>query len=98
MVGMQVTAMHLLLLTRKDTNKYLHSIKCFLTNLSKVAVLSENSIMRFVTEDVAVEIAVGRTVMTGQCDIDPDRKSSHTLVAVKRNLKWHFTAFHNSRA
>jgi hypothetical protein len=54
--------------------------------------------MRFVTEDVAVEIAVGRTVMTGQCDTDLDRKSSHTLVAVKRNLKWHFTAFQNSRA
>lgn len=47
----------------------------------------------FVTEDVAIEIAVGRTIMTGRWDIDPDRNSSHTLVAVKRNLKLHFYRF-----
>jgi hypothetical protein len=44
-------------------------------------------------EYVAIDIAVGRTVMTGQWDIDPDRNSSHTLVAVKRNLKLHFYRF-----
>jgi uncharacterized protein (TIGR02246 family) len=42
----------------------------------------------FVTEDVAIMIAVGGTVMAGQSDIDPDRNSIHTLVAVKRNVKW----------
>jgi hypothetical protein len=51
-----------------------------------------------VTEDVAIIVAVGGTVMAGQSDIDPDRNSVHTLVAVKRNVKWYFTAFQNSRA
>jgi hypothetical protein len=46
-----------------------------------------------VTEGVAIMIAVGGTVMAGQLDIDPDRNSIHTLVAVKRNIKWYFTAF-----
>jgi uncharacterized protein (TIGR02246 family) len=35
--------------------------------------------IRFVTEDVAIMIAVGGTVMAGQSDIDPDRNSVHTL-------------------
>jgi hypothetical protein len=43
-------------------------------------------------------IAVGGTVMAGQSDIDPDRNSIHTLVAVKRDGNWYFTAFQNSRA
>ena len=54
--------------------------------------------IRFVREDVAIMIAVGGTLMAGQSDIDPDRNSVHTLVAVKRNVKWYFTAFQNSRA
>lgn len=54
--------------------------------------------IRFVTEDVAIMIAVGGTVMAGQSDIDPDRNSVHTLVAVKHNVKWYFTAFQNSQA
>src|SRR5919198_1210935 len=54
--------------------------------------------IRFVTEDVAIMIAVGGTVMAGQSDIDPDRNSVHTLVAVKHDVKWYFTAFQNSRA
>lgn len=49
--------------------------------------------IRFVTEDVAIEIAVGRRVMTRQLDIDPDRNSFHTLVDVKGNLKSHFYRF-----
>jgi uncharacterized protein (TIGR02246 family) len=54
--------------------------------------------VRFVTEDVAIMIAVGGTVMAGQSDIEPDRNSVHTIVAVKRESKWYFTAFQNSRA
>ena len=53
---------------------------------------------RFVTEDVAVMIAVGGTMMAGQSDIEPERNSIHTLVAIKRDAKWYFTAFQNSRA
>jgi uncharacterized protein (TIGR02246 family) len=54
--------------------------------------------IRFVTKDVAVMIAVGGTVMAGQSDIEPERNSIHTLVAIKRDAKWYFTAFQNSRA
>jgi uncharacterized protein (TIGR02246 family) len=54
--------------------------------------------IRFLTLDVAVMIAVGGTVMAGQSDIDPDRNSIHTLVAVKHDSNWYFTAFQNSRA
>jgi uncharacterized protein (TIGR02246 family) len=39
--------------------------------------------VRFVTSDVAVMHAVGGTVMAGQSDIDPERISIHTLVAMK---------------
>ena len=54
--------------------------------------------IRFVTDDVAVMVAVGGTVMAGQSDIEPDRNSIHTLVAVKHGNKWRFTAFQNTRA
>ena len=54
--------------------------------------------IRFVTEDVAVMIAVGGTMMAGQSDIEPERNSIHTLVAIKRDARWYLTAFQNSRA
>ena len=54
--------------------------------------------IRFVTVDIAIMIAVGGTVMAGQSDIEPERNSIHTIVAVKRENYWHFTAFQNSRA
>src|SRR5919108_5820281 len=54
--------------------------------------------IRFVTVDVAIMIAVGGTVMAGQSDIEPERNSIHTLVSVKRDRRWQFTAFQNSRA
>jgi uncharacterized protein (TIGR02246 family) len=54
--------------------------------------------IRFVTMDVAIMIAVGGTVMAGQWDIEPERNSIHTIVAVKRDNNWYFTAFQNSRA
>jgi uncharacterized protein (TIGR02246 family) len=55
--------------------------------------------IRFVTKDVAIMIAVGGTVMAGQSDIEPERNSIHTIVAVKRDSSnWYFTAFQNSRA
>jgi uncharacterized protein (TIGR02246 family) len=54
--------------------------------------------IRFVTMDVAIMIAVSGTVMAGQSDIEPERNSIHTIVAVKRDSNWHFAAFQNSRA
>ena len=54
--------------------------------------------VRFLTSDVAVMHAVGGTVMAGQSDLDPERNSIQTLVAVKRNGKWRLAAFQNTRA
>jgi uncharacterized protein (TIGR02246 family) len=53
--------------------------------------------VRFIAENVAIMIAVGGTVMTGQSDIEPERNSIHTIVAVKHDSNWYFTAFQNSR-
>jgi uncharacterized protein (TIGR02246 family) len=54
--------------------------------------------IRFVTQDVAVVTAVGGTVMAGQSDIEPERNSVHTLVAIKCGRNWRLTAFQNTRA
>ena len=54
--------------------------------------------VRFPRSDIAIMIAVGGTVMAGQSDIEPERNSIHTLVAIKRDRKWQFTAFQNTRA
>lgn len=54
--------------------------------------------IRFLTSDVAVIIAVGGTVMAGQSNIEPERNSIHTLIAIKCNGNWCLTAFQNTRA
>jgi len=54
--------------------------------------------IRFVTSDIAIMIAVGGTVMAGQSDIELERNSIHTIVAVKCDNNWYFTAFQNTRA
>lgn len=53
--------------------------------------------VRFLTSEVAVMHAVGGTVMAGQTDLDPERNSFQTLVAVKRDEKWRLAAFQNTR-
>ena len=50
------------------------------------------------TIDIAIMTAVSGTVMAGQSDIESERNSIHTIVAVKRDNNWYFTAFQNSRA
>jgi uncharacterized protein (TIGR02246 family) len=53
----------------------------------------------FLTTDVAVMHAVSGRVMTGQSDIEPERNSIHTLVAIKRGGgEWRLAAFQNTRA
>ena len=54
--------------------------------------------VRFLTSDVAVMHAVGGTVMPGQTDLESERNSVQTLVAVKRNGRWSLAAFQNTRA
>jgi uncharacterized protein (TIGR02246 family) len=55
--------------------------------------------VRFLTPDVAVLHAVGGTIMAGQSDIEPERNSVQTLVALKDSRgEWHLAAFQNTRA
>ena len=54
--------------------------------------------VRFLTSNVAVMHAVGGTVMAGESDLERERNSVQTLVAVKRNWKWSLAAFQNTRA
>jgi hypothetical protein len=55
--------------------------------------------VRFLTTDVAVMHAVSGTVMAGQSDIELERNSIHTLVAIKRSgEEWRLAAFQNTRA
>ena len=51
----------------------------------------------FLGPDVALIHATGGTVMPGKTKPSPERGSIQTLVAVKRDGKWRFAAFHNSR-
>ena len=54
--------------------------------------------VRFLTSDVAVMHAVSGTVMAGQTDLEPERNSVQTLVAVRCNgKKWYLAAFQNTR-
>lgn len=52
--------------------------------------------IRFVSSDVAIMIAVGGSVMAGQSDIEPERYSIRTLVAIKRDRILQFSAFQNT--
>lgn len=70
-----------------------------LTNfLDAVILLEKSEVIRFVAIDIAIMIAVDGTIMAGKSDIEPERNSIHTIVAVKRNVRWYFTAFQDSRA
>ena len=54
--------------------------------------------VHFLTHDVALIHAVSGTMMAGHSDIDPERNSIQTLVAIKRGPEWRLTAFQNTRA
>jgi uncharacterized protein (TIGR02246 family) len=53
--------------------------------------------MAFPAPDVAVVHAVGGTIPSGKSTPVPERDSIQTLVATKRDGKWHFMAFQNTR-
>jgi len=53
--------------------------------------------VRFLCPDVALVHATGGTIFAGESAPRPSRDSIQTLVAVKRDGEWRFTAFHNSR-
>lgn len=60
--------------------------------------------VRFLTPDVAVMHGIAGTVLAGKSDIEPERNSVLTFVAIKREKKegngmeWRVTAFQNTRA
>ena len=54
--------------------------------------------VRFLAPTVALMHAVGGTVMAGQTDLEPERNSVQTLVAVKAEGEWRLAAFQNTRA
>ena len=60
-------------------------------------VAGEITSMRFLSPNVALIYAVGNTILAGQSAPAANRASIQTLVAVKRDGAWRFTAFHNTR-
>ena len=66
--------------------------------LKGTRLLGKIKSIRFLTSGVAVIVAVGGTIEAGQTSINPDRNSIHTIVAIKQDSKWHFSAFQNTRA
>lgn len=53
--------------------------------------------VRFLDPDVALVHATGGTIFAGETAPRPSRDSIQTLVAVRRDGEWRFTAFHNTR-
>ena len=54
--------------------------------------------VRFLSPEVAAVTAVAGMVMPGQADLEPDRNSVQTLVAVKRDRQWRAAVFQNTPA
>ena len=54
--------------------------------------------VRFLNPHVAVLSAVAGIVPPGQSDLDPDRNTVQTLVAVKRNHEWRVAVYQNTPA
>ncbi len=53
--------------------------------------------VRLLNPDVALVHATGGTILAGETAPRPSRDSIQTLVAVRRDGEWRFTAFHNTR-
>jgi uncharacterized protein (TIGR02246 family) len=69
----------------------------FQTWLKGTRLVGEVTKVRLLGDDVAVVHAVGDTIMPGKQKPSPDRRSIQTLVAVKRDGRWLFCSFHNTR-
>lgn len=53
--------------------------------------------VRFLGPEVALVHAIGSTIFPGEDKPRPSRDSIQTLVAIRRDGEWLFTAFHNNR-
>lgn len=57
----------------------------------------EMASIRFLCSDAALIHATGNTILAGKSTPSPERASIQTLIAVKQDGEWRFTAFHNTR-
>jgi uncharacterized protein (TIGR02246 family) len=69
----------------------------FKTHLKGTRLVGDVTDIRFLGSDVAVLHAYGGTVLRGKHEAAPERDSLQTLVAVKRDGRWQFIAFQNTR-
>lgn len=60
-------------------------------------LVGEITSIRFLCPDVALIHASGNTILAGKTAPAPERASVQTLVAVREQGEWRFTAFHNTR-
>jgi uncharacterized protein (TIGR02246 family) len=71
--------------------------RLFDTWLKGTRLVGQIDTLRFLTPEVALLHTTGGTIFPGQKDKRGRRPSIQTLVAVKRDGVWRFTAFHNTR-
>lgn len=69
----------------------------FRTHLKGTRLVGDVTDVRFLGADVAVVHAFGGTVPRGKREAARERDSLQTLVAVKRDDRWQFVAFQNTR-
>lgn len=60
-------------------------------------LVGEITEIRFLSADVALIQATGGTILKDKVKPSPERTSIQTLVAVRKESVWKFTAFHNNR-
>lgn len=71
--------------------------RLFDTWLKGTRLVGQVDSLRFLSPEVVLVHATGGTIFPGQKDSRGRRPSIQTLVAVKRDDTWRFTAFHNTR-
>jgi len=69
----------------------------FETHLKGTRLVGDVTDVRFLGSDVAVAHAYGGTILRGKQHPAPERNSVQTLVAMKRDGRWQFVAFQNTR-
>lgn len=71
--------------------------KLFDTHLRGSKLLFENVYLRMLGPDTILVHGIGNSLLKGQKELSPSRRSIQTLVAVRDGSGWIFTAFHNTR-
>ncbi|MGH8607590.1 MAG: SgcJ/EcaC family oxidoreductase [Gammaproteobacteria bacterium] len=69
----------------------------FKTHLKGTRLVGEVTSVRFLSAEVALMHAIGRTVIRGKSAPSPERDSIQTLVASRHGGEWLLAAFQNTR-